>query len=275
MATALFKLNTMASAELAGVETATTGDGDGDDAGGVDEGGGVKDGVKVGDGGGSGGGGESATAVTATITGVDGAPTLLTVGAPAAASAVLRVLAKEDKAEAFEAMVVMLVDTDCWAETDVVVMVKLTAMPVASARRRAVEMSVTCVTDTALDCTLSVDATEEVNAFRAAELKVVDVRPASVRLLDTVYSVAAGVTVCTDGAGAESEALRPTPRPMPSAAPTHSAARNSPFRKSPLRRPCCASLPFPGEISPGCTYTDRSGWAAPTTSTTGCGMALD
>lgn len=273
MATALFKLNTMASAELAGVETATTGDGDA--GAGVDEGGGVKDGVKVG--GGSGGGGEGATAVTATITGVDGAPTLLTVGAPAAASAVLRVLAKEDKAEAFEAMLVMLVDTDCWAETDVVVMVKLTAMPVASARRRAVEMSVTFVTTTALDCTLSVDATEEVNAFRAAELKVVDVRPASVRLLDTVYSVAAGVTVCTDGAGAESEALRPTPRPMPSAAPTHSAARNSPFRKSPLRRPCASScgLPFPGEISPGCTYTGRSGWAAPTTSTTGCGMALD
>jgi hypothetical protein len=133
-----------------------------------------------------GGGGDGATTVTVAVIGFDGAPTLVTVGAPTAASAVLRVLANVDKAEVFEAMVLMLVAAACWADAVAVATVKLTATPAASAWRRAVVMSVTWVTVTALDATPRLVPMVEAKLRRAVGVNVVDVRPASVMLLATV-----------------------------------------------------------------------------------------
>ena len=134
------------------------GDGDGVDDGvdageglgvvvGVDDGDGdgVDDGVDAGDGdgGGGSGGGEGAVTVSVAAIGCVGGPTLVTVGAPAAARAVLRLLVNDVKAGALDARVLMLCATACCTAGVVLATVKLTETPVERTRRRAVVMSVT------------------------------------------------------------------------------------------------------------------------------------
>jgi len=111
-------------------------DGDGD---------GVDDGVDAGDGdgGGGSGGGEGAVTVSVAAIGCVGGPTLVTVGAPAAARAVLRLLVNDVKAGALDARVLMLCATACCTAGVVLATVKLTETPVERTRRRAVVMSVT------------------------------------------------------------------------------------------------------------------------------------
>jgi hypothetical protein len=126
---------------VAGVDD---GDGDGVDAGDGD-GDGVDDGVDAGDGegGGGSGGGEGAVTVSVAAIGCVGGPTLVTVGAPAAARAVLRLLVNDVKAGALDARVLMLCATACCTAGVVLATVKLTETPVERTRRRAVVMSVT------------------------------------------------------------------------------------------------------------------------------------
>ena len=137
--------------------------------------------------------------------------------------------------------------------------VKLTAMPVARTRRRAVVMSVTEVTATAVGATPREEAMDEAKPLRAAVVNVPDVRPASVRLLDTLYSV-------TVGAGDVDVVVvplfRPTPRPMPSPRATATSTTAATSLPVPFPRCCC---PPPGSAArtttAGCFSISAERWS--------------
>jgi hypothetical protein len=98
------------------------------------------------------------------------------------------------------------------------------------------------VTATALDATPRLVAMVVAKLSRAVEVNVVDVRPASVMLLATLYSVIVG------GAGVEAVVLfffKPAPRPAPRPTPMHSN-RMAPATHLPLPFAGCCGAP------PGC-----------------------
>ena len=183
----------------------------------------------------------------------------MTAGAPAAVRPMLRLLVNEAKAWALDARVLMLCTTDCWTEAAVLTTVKLTATPMANTRRRAVVMSVTRVTFTALDATPRLVAMEDEKALRAVVVNVPDVSPASVMLLDTLYNV----IVAEGGDGtADDETVfffKPTPRPTPKPSAMRRSRIKAPPQTSVVRllfAGCCAAaapvLPSVMTTTAGC-----------------------